>query len=128
MKMIIIASFIFAYIFSGSGNSVSKEHFSILSDTSGVCPVTGDKLSVGSPTFRYIDKDITFCNDGCVMAFKKEPANYLKGGIMCMPCGEDDSNKNISAVHNGVKYYFCGKGCKSKFESDAEKYLNEHKK
>ncbi len=128
MKMIIIASFIFAYILSGTGSPISKEHFDIPSDTTGVCPVTGDKLSGESPSFRYIDKEISFCNDGCVMAFKKEPAKYINSGLKCMPCNEDDSNHNISAVHDGVKYYFCGKGCKSKFEADAEKYLNEYKK
>src|SRR3954466_5337274 len=28
------------------------------------------------------------------------------------------------AEHNGVTYYFCGKGCLAKFTADPEKYLS----
>lgn len=94
------------------------------SDTSAVCPVTGDPVTAEYIEYRYIDKNIKFCNDGCVMAFKKEPARYSEH-LKCMPCNDDDASKELSASHNGVKYYFCGKGCKGKFEKDPESYLKK---
>ena len=96
-------------------------------DSANTCIVTGDPASESGLGLRYIDKNIQFCNEGCEMAFKKEPAKYLKNGLRCAPCGEDDAKKNISHTHNGVKYYFCGNGCKTKFESDAQKYLDKYK-
>lgn len=128
MRMIIIALFVFTCALSGTYNASSENCSGILGDTVKYCPVSGDEILNESVSFSYIDKDILFCNDGCIMAFKKEPANYLNSGIKCMPCNEDDTKKNISVMHEGVKYYFCSEGCKSKFDADAEKYLNEHKK
>jgi YHS domain-containing protein len=49
----------------------------------------------------------------------------MKEGIVCLPCNGDDWKKDISHVHNGVKYYFCGIGCRSEFKKDAEKYLSK---
>lgn len=31
--------------------------------------------------------------------------------------------KGLSAEHDGVTYYFCGKGCMLEFRDDPEKYL-----
>lgn len=100
---------------------------SVLSDTSLKCPVTGDDIMGEHVMFRYIDKDVKFCNDGCIMAFKKEPAKYTEH-VKCMPCNDDDGSLNITTTYNGVKYYFCGKGCKSKFEAEPEAYLEKFMK
>lgn len=94
------------------------------SDTSAVCPVTGDTVSADHIEYRYIDKNIKFCNDGCVLAFKKEPSKYSEH-LKCMPCNDDDANKEVNTIHNGVKYYFCSNGCKGKFEKDPESYLQK---
>lgn len=97
------------------------------SDTSAVCPVTGDPVTAEYIEYRYIDKDVKFCNDGCVMAFKKEPAKYSEH-VKCMPCNDDDGKHAINTTHNGVKYYFCGEGCKGKFEAEPEAYIKKFMK
>jgi Cu+-exporting ATPase len=107
--------------FESSSNTVPG------SDSASVCPVTGDAITNEFVAYRYIDKDIKFCNEGCIMAFKKEPSKYSEH-LKCMPCGDDDADKNISSVHNGVKYYFCGNGCRGKFEKDPQTYLDKFTK
>ena len=127
MKLYFILSvFILAAAFTKadySNNSVSAHY----SDTTSVCPVTGDPVNGEHIAFRYIDKELKFCNDGCVMAYKKEPAKYSEH-LKCMPCNDDDANRELNTTHNGVKYYFCGKGCKGKFEKDPETYLQKFSK
>lgn len=103
--------------------AVSLHH--ILSDSTSHCIVSGEEFTGEGINIQYLDKKISLCNEGCIMAFKKEPAKYLKEGLLCAPCNDYDGKKDISAMHDGTKYYFCGNGCKKKFESDAEKYLDE---
>ena len=61
------------------------------------------------------------------MAYKKDPAKYSEH-VKCMPCNEDDANHKINTTHNGVKYYFCGNGCKGKFDKDPEAYIQQFSK
>ena len=96
-------------------------------DSAAVCIVEGEVISSQPVTFMYFDKEYTFCCDGCVMLFKKEPAKYIKGGLTCAPCSGEDGDAGISAVHEGVKYYFCGKGCLGKFEDNPGKYTDKYK-
>lgn len=96
------------------------------SDTLSKCPVTGDEISKGHISFKYADKTIKFCNEGCVLAFKKEPAKFTEH-LLCMPCNDPDGKKDINAVHNGVKYYFCSGGCREKFTAKPDEYLKEFK-
>jgi YHS domain-containing protein len=126
MKSLIIFSslFILGIITLPYENALAE--FRQSSDTSIVCIVDAEKFSGSGVSLRYIDKDISLCSEGCEMAFKKEPSKFMSEGLKCMPCGEDDANKEISHVHNGVKYYFCGKGCKGKFENDPQKYLDKY--
>lgn len=127
MKLYFILSvFIFMAAFTKAEYSVNHSA-DVMADTSLKCPVTGDDLSGEHIVFRYIDKDVKFCNEGCVMAFKKEPAKF-SGQVKCMPCNDDDGNHSINTTYNGVKYYFCGKGCKGKFESEPEAYLEKFMK
>lgn len=109
--------------FSNAEN-IKNENITIFADSVTKCPVTGDDVSGEHITFRYIDKDIKFCNEGCIMAFKKDPSKYNKQ-LKCMPCNDDDSNQDINTVHNGVKYYFCSNGCKGKFKKEPEAYLEK---
>lgn len=99
--------------------------FPSFSDTTSHCIVSGEEFTGEGVNVQYLDKNISLCNEGCIMAFKKEPAKYLKEGLLCAPCNDYDGKKDISAMHEGTKYYFCGSGCKKKFENDAEKYIDE---
>ena len=127
MKLYFILSvFIIAAAFTYSEN-ITIAYTSGYSDTSSVCPVTGDPVTGEHVAFRYIDKELKFCNDGCMMAYKKDPAKYSEH-LKCMPCNDDDANRELNTTHNGVKYYFCGKGCKGKFEKDPESYLQKFSK
>jgi len=127
----ILSAFILAAAFLSVSASVKSEYLAVSSammpDSAATCPVTGDVISNDYVAFRYIDKNIRFCNEGCIMAFKKEPAKYSEH-LKCMPCNDDDANTKISSVHDGVKYYFCGNGCKGKFDKDPEAYLDEFTK
>lgn len=99
----------------------------VMPDSAATCPVTGDAITDEHVGFRYIDKDIKFCNDGCIMAYKKDPSKYSEV-LKCMPCNDDDGKAKINTTHNGVKYYFCGEGCKGKFEAKPEAYLEKFMK
>ena len=127
MKLYFIP-FILIFIAALGSTDYSKNNISsFYADTTLKCPVTGDDITGEYVSLKYIDKEIKFCNDGCVMAFKKEPAKYTEH-LHCMPCGDTDAKHDISTMHDGVKYYFCGKGCKGKFEADPETYLEKYKK
>jgi len=127
MKLYFILS-AFVFIAALTNQEYSYSEFSgIYADTTLKCPVTGDEISGEHVSFRYIDKEVKFCNDGCIMAYKKDPAKYSEH-VKCMPCNEDDANHKINTTHNGVKYYFCGNGCKGKFESEPEAYLKKFMK
>src|SRR5687767_3475867 len=111
MKLtLVLALFIFLAALSNSEYSV-QENDRVYSDTASKCPVTGDLITGEFVSYAYIDKEQKFCNDGCMMAFKKEPAKYTDH-LLCMPCSDTDAKREINSVHDGVKYYFCGKGCK----------------
>jgi len=110
-----------------SEGDTSNENNIVLADSTAKCPVTGDDISSEHVSFRYVDKELKFCNDGCLMAYKKDPSKYSEH-LKCMPCNDDDANREISTTHDGVKYYFCGKGCKGKFEKDPESYLKQFSK
>ena len=97
-------------------------------DTTKLCIVTGEEITDGGVKYKYLNKEITVCCDGCLKSFKKEPASYIKDGLHCPVCSEDDAKKDISHKHEGVKYYFCGKGCKGEFENDTQKYLENYNK
>jgi YHS domain-containing protein len=99
--------------------------FSALADSVSHCIVSGDEFTGEGVGVQYLGKNISLCNDGCIMAFKKEPAKFLKEGLLCSPCNDYDGKKDISSVHNGTKYYFCGSGCKKEFENDPDKILDE---
>jgi len=127
MKLYFILSVIVFISVLTKAEYSDNRNSSVLSDSTLKCPVTGDDISGEHVMFRYIDNDVKFCNDGCIMAFKKEPAKYTKH-VKCMPCNDDDGNHEINTTYNGVKYYFCGKGCKGKFEAEPEAYLEKFMK
>ncbi len=132
MKLYFILS-VFVFIAALSSAAVTKAEYSdketgsVNADTTLKCPVTGEEISADHVSYRYIDKEVKFCNDGCVMAFKKDPAKYSEH-VKCMPCNEDDANHKINAIYNEVKYYFCGNGCKAKFEAEPEAYIKKFMK
>ncbi len=125
MKSLVIFSSLFILGIVALPHENTFAAYTQSSDSLKICLVDSEQVSGSGISYRYIDRDLLLCSEGCEMAFKKEPAKYMNEGLKCMPCGEDDANKEISSVHNGVKYYFCGKGCKGKFEKDAQRYLDK---
>ena len=129
----ILSAFILAAFIIAASNTVSYSaktditQMVFMPDSAATCPVTGDAITDEHVGFRYIDKDIKFCNDGCIMAYKKDPSKYSEV-LKCMPCNDDDGKAKINATHKGVKYYFCGEGCKGKFEAKPEAYLEKFMK
>ncbi|HWA05341.1 MAG TPA: YHS domain-containing protein [Ignavibacteria bacterium] len=93
--------------------------------TGMTCPVSGEAIGEGQGVkFSYYGKDYTFCCDGCVAKFKKEPMNYIKEEMTCPVMGEKIESKDVFVMHEGTKYYLCCKSCVKKFESDPDKYKN----
>lgn len=87
------------------------------------CPVSGETIAEGQGVkFDYYGKTYTFCCDGCVAKFKKEPFDYLKEEVNCPVMGEPIV-KDVFVIHNDTKYYLCCKSCLKKFENDPEKYI-----
>ena len=126
ITVILFALLISSLIITG-GNSKANTIINN-SDSAKICIVSGETIEGDGVKYKYLDREITFCCEGCVKKFRNGPATYLKEGIKCPVCDEDDAKKELSTEHNGVKYYFCGNGCKKKFESDPVSYLNKYNK
>ena len=93
--------------------------------TGMTCPVSGEAIGEGQGVkFGYYGKDYTFCCEGCLAKFKKEPMNYIKEELTCPVMGEKIESKDVFVMHEGTKYYLCCKSCNKKFESDPDKYKN----
>ena len=89
------------------------------------CPVSNESIGEGQGVkLDYYGKTYTFCCEGCVAKFKKEPINYIKEEMTCPVMGETVT-KDVFVMHNDTKYYLCCKSCLSKFEKDPEKYINK---
>ncbi|HAY35043.1 MAG TPA: hypothetical protein PK536_13620 [Ignavibacteria bacterium] len=108
-------------IYKPSGTSAA-----VNTDSAKVCIVTGEALDDNSISYIYLNKTVELCCEVCVKAFNKEPAKYLKGNLWCSICDDDDAVKEISAVHNKVKYYFCNESCRETFNSNPEEVLNKY--
>lgn len=91
------------------------------------CPVSNTELDHStSVKFNYTGTEHEICSDKCLAEFKEEPILYMKSAL-CIPCNEDDAKPELTLVHEDVKYYFCNKGCQSKFKSTPEKFLENLK-
>src|SRR5688572_14666228 len=98
MKNLIILSslFIFGILFIAAQNSSSGSYYSG-ADSTQVCIVSGEEYPSGQGVkYQYLNKEVSFCCEGCVKAFKKEPASYIKDGVRCPVCDEDDASKELS--------------------------------
>jgi len=96
--------------------------------TGMTCLVSGEAIGEGQGVkFSYYGKEYTFCCEGCVTKFKKEPMDYIKEEINCPVMGEKIESKDVFVMHEGTKYYLCCKSCLKKFESDPDKYKNGSK-
>lgn len=133
MKNVIIFSALFimgvlfttAYEINAGTGKVNRES----SDSTMICIVSGEEFSAADGIrYKYLNREVTFCCEACMKAFKKEPAKYMKESLHCPVCNEDDARKDLSHTHEGVKYYFCGSGCESKFENEPQKYLDNYNK
>ena len=116
-KFILLTLFTCAVLFSSNNNSYSKNISSDSTETVSqeVCIVSGEKIENGGVKYTYLNKDITFCCEGCEKSFKKNPAKYLgEEGLWCPVCNEGDAKSDMSEIIDGTKYYFCSDGCKEK--------------
>ena len=93
------------------------------SDSINICVV--DKTIIGDQAveFTYMDTKYIFCNTGCEMLFKKEPALFTGGILKCMPCNDYDARIKINFIYGNVKYYFCSDRCRNKFIKAPKYYL-----
>lgn len=134
MKNLILylALFIFGASFitiSNAGSNLMHSNNIQPADSIQTCIVTGEEFIQGSGVnIQYLNREFSVCCEGCVKKFKKEPASYIKDGLRCPVCDDDDGKKDLSHVHDGVKYYFCASGCKTKFENEPQKYLDNYRK
>jgi YHS domain-containing protein len=92
---------------------------------------------------KYIDHEYNryfICCDGCVPAFKKDPAKYSKNASVALasfempkeltcavnPGSKVDvkaaTEKGQFADHNGRRYYFCCGNCSAGFKKDPAKF------
>lgn len=125
-KVLIVLPMLFIALLLNTPNTPAAGSFFFLeSDSVSHCIVSGEEFTGEGVGVQYLGKKISLCNEGCIMAFKKEPAKYLKDGLLCAPCNDYDGKKDISSMHEGTKYYFCGNGCKKEFENDPDKFLDE---
>ena len=69
------------------------------------CPVSNESIGEGQGVkLDYYGKTYTFCCEGCVAKFKKEPINYIKEEMTCPVMGETVT-KDVLVMHNDNKYY-----------------------
>ena len=102
-----------------------------------VCPMSGKK--VDAKIFAdYKGKRVFFCGKGCMEAFKKNPAKYMKGleakGVKLAAAPKPQTlcpimggkiNKKVFADYKGKRVYFCCAGCISKFNKEPEKFVKK---
>ncbi len=125
-KLVFLSLSIFAILAFTNNKSFSTTN-AINSDSTEYCIVSADKIEGSGIKYKYLNKEVKFCCEECGQAFKKNPAKYLESdGIPCPVCNEDDAKKDLSFMNKGVKYYFCGKGCKTKFSKDPGAYLKNY--
>lgn len=128
MKYIYLSLIALAILVASNQKTVLKAETN-LSDSTAFCIVSGEKIEGEGVKYQYLNSELTFCCEGCEKSFKKNPDKYLSAaGLTCPVCDEDDAKKELSLMNDGVKYYFCGKGCLSNFESDPETHLKKYKK
>ena len=95
-------------------------------------PVCGMKVdpAKAADTVDHNGKTYYFCGKGCATKFRANPDSYLqrKPVVEIDPvCGMkvDPAKAADTAVHNGKTYYFCCKGCATKFRATPDPYLHK---
>jgi len=99
-------------------------------------PVCGMDVTTESPhSCQHQGIDYYFCCNGCKTKFEAQPEKYLqrpdteddtdRGGLKDPVCGMDVTTESPHASRiQGDQFYFCSAGCKSKFDTNPQKYLN----
>lgn len=74
-------------------------------------------------------RKVFFCCKGCMNKYKADPTKYASAlansytfQIQCPVMKEEINPKSFSTAGNGMKIYFCCKGCDRKFFADPAKY------
>ncbi len=92
------------------------------------CPVS--KEPVDTNVFvESAGEKIFFCCKDCVTKYQSDPAKYASAlansytyQTKCPVMNEDIDPKSFATAGNGMKLYFCCKGCDKKFFKDPQKY------
>jgi YHS domain-containing protein len=105
------------------------------------CPVTGQKLGGMGKVIDHVHgtRLVRFCCKGCIGAFEKEPAKYLKtidAALIeaqratypldtCLVSGQalDGMGGPLDVLHGTRLVRFCCKGCLPSFRKEPAKYL-----
>ena len=104
-------------------------------------PVCGMRVDPANSRFshEYGGETYFFCCGGCQTAFKTDPEQYLVSACATVSadvpvstetvdpvCGMtvDPGTSSISHQYDGQTYYFCGDGCRTKFQTDPDRFLN----
>jgi len=104
-------------------------------------PVCGMRVDPANSRFshEYGGETYFFCCGGCRTAFKTDPEQYLASACATASadvpvstetvdpvCGMtvDPGTGSISHQYDGQTYYFCGDGCRTKFQTDPDRFLN----
>ena len=82
---------------------------------------------------EYLGTTYFFCSTGCKHKFDAAPEHFVSPSpnsrsekVETDPvCGMqvNASEAAATAVHRGQTFYFCSKGCETKFNADPQKYL-----
>jgi P-type Cu+ transporter len=95
-------------------------------------PVCGMKVdpAKAADTADHNGKTYYFCSKGCAVKFRANPDSYLQPkptGEIDPVCGMkvDPAKAADTADHNGKTYYFCCKGCATKFRANPDSYLHK---
>jgi len=101
------------------------------------CPLMGEPIDKNLQG-DYEGKRVYFCCAKCQKKFKKDPAKYVKKleeqGIALedapkpqtqCPMSGKPINKKMYADYRGKRVYFCGPGCRTKFQADPAKYVKK---
>jgi Cu+-exporting ATPase len=101
-----------------------------------VDPVCGMKVrpEKAAASYEYKGKSYFFCCPGCRTKFEADPEKYLAKQAAAAQasetidpvCGMKVKPEKAAASYEykGKSYFFCCPGCRTKFEADPEKFLN----
>ena len=94
-----------------------------------VCPVSGE-VPLKKFVVEHNGEKVSFCSNGCVGKFKKNPAKYQSAlsnsytfQTKCPVMGGDIDPETFTVLASGLKVYYCCAACEKPLFADPAKYL-----